>query len=64
MRRSINASADFATGGYHAEALGFRTEDFTVDGRRRVFHGGTTGFARGAPLISVDGQKFWDVQKS
>jgi hypothetical protein len=24
-------------------------EDFTDDGRRRVFHGGTMGFARGAP---------------
>jgi hypothetical protein len=25
-------------------------EDFTAGGRRRVFHGGTMGFARGAPL--------------
>jgi len=24
-------------------------EDFTADGRRRVFHGGTLGFAHGAP---------------
>jgi len=26
-------------------------EDFTADGRRRVFHGGTMGFARGAPFV-------------
>jgi len=25
-------------------------EDFTADGRRRVFHGGTMGFAHGAPF--------------
>ncbi len=54
--RWVNATADSATGGYPAVALGFRTEDFTVDGRRRVFHGGTMGFARGAPLISSDVQ--------
>ena len=30
--------------------------------RKRVFHGGTTCFARGARLINADGQKFWDGQ--
>ena len=35
-------------------------EDFTADGRRRVFHGGTMGFARGAPCWGVEGlTRYW-----
>jgi hypothetical protein len=39
--------ADSATGGYSAEALAWVPEGFTADGRRRVFQGGTMGFAHG-----------------
>jgi hypothetical protein len=45
-----NATADSANGGYPAEAWARLPENFTTGGRRRVFHGGTEGFAHEAPL--------------
>ena len=48
--RWANATADFDTGRYLAEARACVADNFTSDGRRRVFHG-TMGFARGASLL-------------
>src|SRR4030042_1052206 len=48
----VNAPADSATGGYPAEAPALASKRFSAHGRRRVCHGGTTGFARGAPWMT------------